>query len=66
MSEPHEDVELGELEDEAFLPNQNGLRKRGNDNAFLRWLPKPIRAFLKNLSRMKVSELLTRDLETLI
>lgn len=54
MSGPREDVELGDLEDEAFLPNQNGVVKRGNDNVFIRWLPKPIRGFLKNLSRMKL------------
>jgi hypothetical protein len=64
MTEPHEDVELGDLENEAFLPNQNGQRKRGRqDSVFLRWLPGPIRGFVKNLSRMKVSKQDGRELD---
>jgi hypothetical protein len=63
MAEHHEDVELGDMEDEAFLPNQNGMRKGGKESVFIQWLPKPIRGFVKNLSRMKVSKPQCRDLD---
>lgn len=51
----HEDVELGHLEDDAFLPGQNGApRKRYSDNIATRWIPPRLRAFFENVSRMKV------------
>lgn len=59
---PHpEDMELGELENDAFIPRQDGIKSNGKyDSIFIRWLPSPFRGFVKNLSRMKVSKPLMR------
>lgn len=52
-----DDVELGGLEHEAFLPTEGGrVRTSKQDNVFIRSLPSPIRGFVKNLSRMKVRD----------
>lgn len=57
MPRPHEEVELGDLENEAFLPNQDWLRKSGKqDSIFIRWLPDPIKGLANSLSRVKVSK----------
>lgn len=58
MPERPDDVELGDLEHEAFLPTEGGrVRSSKQDNVFIRSLPSPIRGFVKNLSRMKVRDL---------
>lgn len=55
MAEPRHDVELGDLEHDAFLPLQNGTETRSkSDSVFIRWLPEPTRGFVKTLSRIKV------------
>lgn len=56
MAEPRDDVELGEMEEDAFLPNQNGTQRTSKpDSVIIRWLPHPVKGFVKNLSRMRVS-----------
>ena len=63
MSGPHEDVELGDLEHEAFLPSQEGRRRSSKqDSVFIRWLPVPLRGFVESLSRMKVGNPVRREL----
>lgn len=51
----HDDVDLRDLEDDAFLPGQNGApRKRYSESIATRWIPPRLRAFFENLSRIKV------------
>jgi hypothetical protein len=62
-----EDMELGELENDAFLPSRDGIKSNGKpDSIFIRWLPGPLRTFVKNLSRMKVSKPLMENGYSLI
>lgn len=57
MSGHQEEVEMGDLENDAFLPNHDWVKKSSKDDSiFIRWLPNPIRGIVKNLSRMKVSK----------
>lgn len=58
---PHDDVELGDLENDAFLPGQeNGGLKKGysSPSILTRWMPQRLKAFVENLSRLKVGYLL--------
>ena len=55
-TQPEEDLELGELEHDAFLPDPNATKQnsRLSTNFITRHLPLRIRIFLENLSRLKV------------
>ncbi len=54
----HDDVELGDLENEAFISGDGTARRKGKaKNIFRRWLPPRLLKFLENLSRVKVSPL---------
>lgn len=57
-----EDMEMGDFENDAFLPTQDP-RKRSDkpDSIFISWLPGPLKSFFKNLSRMKVSRPAERE-----
>lgn len=57
----HDDVELGERENDAFLPGSGagdqrsgGSRKRGSNNILTCLLPPKLKSFVENLSRLKV------------
>jgi hypothetical protein len=52
----HDEVELGDLENDAFIPGDGAARRKGKANKiFRRWLPPRLLNFLENLSRLKVS-----------
>jgi hypothetical protein len=50
IDEAHEDVELGDLENDAFIP-----KPYDKPSIFTRWMPHRLRDFFENLSRIKVS-----------
>jgi hypothetical protein len=55
MMDAHDDVELSDLENDAFIPGRaTGGLKGKPSNRFLRWIPPRIKSFLENLSRIKV------------
>ncbi|TVY89114.1 putative vacuolar protein sorting-associated protein [Lachnellula willkommii] len=55
MMDPHDDVELSDLEDDAFLPHRATRSLKGKShNRFLRWVPPRMRAFLENMSRIRL------------
>ena len=55
MMDPHDDVELSDLEDDAFIPDRTtGNLKGKSPNRFLRWIPTRMRTFLENMSRIRV------------
>ena len=55
MMDPHDDVELSDLENDAFIPDgATGSLKGKPGNRFLRWIPPRIKSFLESLSRIKV------------
>jgi len=47
--EGHDDVELSDLEDGAFIP-----KPYDQPSALTRWMPPRLRVFVQNLSRIKV------------
>ncbi|PBP26633.1 vacuolar protein sorting-associated protein 62 [Diplocarpon rosae] len=54
--ETHEDVELGDLEDDAFLPGATPTKARSSTSSTLtRWIPSRLRGFLENVSKIKLA-----------
>jgi hypothetical protein len=51
----HEDVELSDLENDAFIPGQSSAGLKSKPNRFTKWIPQRIRVFFENISRIKVS-----------
>lgn len=47
----HDDVELGDLENESFIP-----KPYHKPSVLTRWMPQRLRDFFYNLSRIKVSD----------
>ena len=55
MAARTDEVELGDLENDAFLPNQGTRKRTGQqDSAFIQYIPSPLKGLVRNLSRMKV------------
>lgn len=53
--ENHDDVELGELEDDAFIPNTAAAKKESHTpSIFIRWMPPRLQNFFRHLSGVKV------------
>ncbi|OWP05453.1 hypothetical protein B2J93_7654 [Marssonina coronariae] len=53
--ETHDDVELGDLENDAFLPGATPTKSRSGTSSILtRWIPSRIRIFLGNVSKIKL------------
>lgn len=57
--EGHDDVELGALEGDAFIPNGEHTAKHDKQAGILtRWMPPRLQIFFENLSRIKVRSFL--------
>ncbi|KAK2624594.1 hypothetical protein QTJ16_005787 [Diplocarpon rosae] len=53
--ETHEDFELGDLEDDAFLPSATPAKaSSGTSSTLTRWIPPRLRRFLQNISKIKL------------
>lgn len=51
----HDDVELGELENDAFLPDEATAKPKAYpENIFTKWIPQKIRSFFYNISKIWV------------
>jgi len=50
----HEDVELSDLEHDAFIPGRSLAGLKSKPNRVTKRIPKRIRIFFENLSRIKV------------
>jgi len=53
----HEDVEMGEREDDVFITGSNRNRSRNYDrpSRLTEWMPPKLKVFVRNLSQIKVS-----------
>ncbi len=53
--EARDEIELGDLENDAFLPHETISNAKSASNSILnRWIPSRIRVFLENVSKVKV------------